>query len=184
MRGTIKEKAMANKYFHILILIFLTGQRSFAMEDQTAQIPTISYNSALAIVWSPEGSKYLVQPTFDQIDIYASSGEAVWSLNKTIGEKSFSPNGNQLLVVVPGEGLYLHSFENNSTRLIFTASNQTQALCQIAWSPSGDKISFWNLSPQMSKFMLLNSSGQVLKDLNFPANTPIQQIDTEQLEKK
>lgn len=113
--------------------------------SQSSQVPT--YSSLQPLQWSTDGSKCLVRPASDRIEIYNSQGNLIWSKTSASTEVSFSPDGNSIVRAVPSDGVFVSFLQNQQETKIYNTQGTNKTVSQICWSPNGQKISFWVFGP-------------------------------------
>lgn len=169
---------MDQKNWILMSMIMMMSGLAVGKEpaDMAPELNQSFLASPAPVIWSSDGENCLVKSAPNQLDIYDSSGNLLWSKSVVTGDALFSPAGNIFLYVIPGDGIYSYSFTTNTETKIYSVPEGNRRVGMVAWSPTGQKIAFWLLTvsgeeiPLEAELMVIDPNGQnshQVTDINF-----------------
>jgi TolB protein len=122
--------------------------------------------AALAPRWSPDGSRLLYTsfyksgfPDIFQIDLKSNARTTFVSFKGLNSGARFSPNGQQVAMILSGEGSQEVYVSNAQGRQIARRTHSAAVKASPCWSPTGDRIVFAMGEPSPQLYVIPSGGG-------------------------
>ena len=171
--AVVKTNGLGLKGFFTAKLAFIGGgggKREIYTSDLFFRhVTQVTHDNALALFprWSPDGGKLLYTsffksgfPDIFQIDLNTYQRTSFVSFKGTNGGARYSPSGNQVAMVLSGEGSPEIYVSNAQGRQVSRKTRSDASKASPCWSPDGSRIVF-TMEPGPQLYVMSAGGGGV-----------------------